>query len=46
MSPPRSLPGWPEGMDRSRLVIIAAGKGRDQLPLMLQGFLPEMQRIG
>jgi G3E family GTPase len=46
LSPPRSLPGWPEGMAGSRLVIIAAGPGRNQLPAMMASFLPEMRQVG
>ena len=46
LSPPRSLPDWPEGMAGSRLVVIAAGKGRDEIPAMLQAFLPEFRPVG
>ncbi|MBT9244030.1 GTP-binding protein [Gemmobacter fulvus] len=46
LSPPRSLPVWPEGMEGSRLVVIAAGPGRNQLPPMLTTFLPELRQVG
>lgn len=46
MSPPQSLPTWPEGMEGSRLVVIAAGKGRAEIPGMLAAFLPEFRQVG
>ena len=46
LAPPRPLPGWPEGMEGSRLVVIAAGPGRAEVPGMLTGFLPEFRQVG
>ncbi|EEW24740.1 CobW family GTP-binding protein [Rhodobacter ferrooxidans] len=45
MSPPRSLEAWPEGVSDTRVVVIASGPGRDQLPVMLMAFLPELRQI-
>lgn len=45
-SPPRTLPSWPEGMEGSRLVVIVAGPGRNQVPPMMASFLPEMRQVG
>ncbi|THD84518.1 GTP-binding protein [Aliigemmobacter aestuarii] len=46
LSPPRTLAEWPEGMEGSRLVLIAAGKGRAEIPAMLAAFLPEFRQVG
>ncbi len=45
-SPWRRLPDWPDGVEGSRLVIIAAGKGASEIPAMLGAFLPEYQAVG
>lgn len=46
LSPPRQLPDWPEGVQGSRLVIILAGPGRNQLVPMMASFLHEFRPVG
>ncbi|MFN7053782.1 MAG: GTP-binding protein, partial [Gemmobacter sp.] len=46
LSPPRLLPAWPEDMTGSRLVVIVAGPGRNQLPPLMAAFLPEFTQVG
>lgn len=45
-SPPKRLADWPVGVDDTRIVVIAAGRGRDQLPPMLMMFMPELTFVG
>ncbi|MGF1444808.1 MAG: CobW family GTP-binding protein [Pikeienuella sp.] len=40
--PPRLLDGWPAGIDRTRIVMIVAGPGRDAAAEMVQRFLPDL----
>ncbi|QEW23247.1 putative GTP-binding protein YjiA (plasmid) [Paracoccaceae bacterium] len=44
-SPPRLLPGWPEGIDATRIVLIVSGPGRKAAPDMLTRFLPQLRRF-
>lgn len=46
ISPPRSLPAWPEDVPGGRLVAIVAGPGRSQVPQMMASFLPEFRQVG
>lgn len=45
-SPPKRLPDWPLGIDDTRIVVIAAGRARAQIPPMLTTFMPELTQIG
>ena len=45
-SPPRRLHDWPLGIDDTRIVVIVAGRSRDQLAPMLMTFLPELTQVG
>ncbi|MGB8813244.1 MAG: GTP-binding protein [Paracoccaceae bacterium] len=45
-SPPHRLADWPIGIDDTRIVVIASGRGRDQLPPMLMMFMPELRLVG
>jgi len=42
-NPPRLLDGWPEGVDRTRIVLIVSGPGRDAAAEAFQKFLPELR---
>ncbi|MEM7526281.1 MAG: GTP-binding protein [Pseudomonadota bacterium] len=45
-SPPRLLDGWPDGVDRTRLVMIVAGPDREHASQILQRFVPELIAFG
>lgn len=42
-SEPRRLDGWPDGLSATRIVAIIAGRGREQAPMMLRSFLPQLR---
>lgn len=44
-SPPHHLRGWPEGVERTRLVVIVSGPDRKAAPGILTKFLPELSKF-
>lgn len=42
VSPPRRLPGWPDGVTGARIVAIMSGPGRNAFPEMFRSFLPDL----
>lgn len=44
-SPPQFLERWPEGVERTRLVVIVSGPNRRAAPGILTKFLPELNKF-
>lgn len=46
ISDPKILDGWPDGIDATRIVAIIAGRGREDTPIMLRHYIPQLRPFG